>query len=324
LKKGLTGSYQNLKSPSIPLYKRGKRYLLPLAKGGQEGFYGNDFKPLNCYENCKLQSEKCKMKRRKRLRWFFPIFIFVALLSILYFLWMPDLSKLKKGNPKKTAFMEYREKEAREKGRKYRIYQIWVPFSKISPFLVKAVLIAEDDKFWKHEGFDFEALQKAIEKDIQAKKFKFGGSTVTQQLVKNLYLSPEKSFIRKIEEALITWRIEKVLSKRRILELYLNVVEWGDGIFGVEAASRRYFGKSSSELTPEEAARLASVLPNPKKYNPAGDQRYVINRSNLIYRIMVQRGIVIPDYKEVTESTESSPVDERSASPPFSKGVPSF
>jgi len=264
------------------------------------------------------------MKRRKHLRWLLPIFILVAFLSLLYFFWMPDLSKLKKGNPKKTAFMEYREKEAREKGKKYRVHQIWVPFSKISPYLVKAVLIAEDDKFWKHEGFDFEAIQKAIEKDIQAKKFKFGGSTVTQQLAKNLYLSPEKSFIRKIGEALITWRMEKVLSKRRILELYLNVVEWGDGIFGVETASRHYFGKSSSELAPEEAARLASVLPNPKKYNPVGDQRYVINRSNLIYSIMIQRGMVIPGYKEVTESTESSPLDEKSLSPPFSKGVPSF
>jgi len=262
--------------------------------------------------------------KRKPLRWLLPIIILVPLFSLLYFFWMPDLSKLKKGNPKKTAFMEYREKEAREKGKKYRAHQIWVPFSKISPYLVKAVLIAEDDKFWKHEGFDFEAIQKAIEKDIQAKKFKFGGSTVTQQLVKNLYFSPEKSFLRKIGEALITWRMEKVLSKRRILELYLNVVEWGDGIFGVEAASRHYFGKPSSELTPGEAARLASVLPNPKKYNPIGDQRYVINRSNLIYSIMVQRGIVIPDYKEITESTESSPIDEKSSSQPFSKGVPSF
>ncbi len=264
------------------------------------------------------------MAKKKQLKWFALFLFIVGLLSLLYFFWMPDLSKLKKGNPKKTAFMEYREKEARERGKKYRVHQIWVPFSKISPYLVKAVLIAEDDKFWKHEGFDFEAIQKAIEKDIQAKKFKFGGSTVTQQLAKNLYFSPEKSFFRKIGEALITWRMEKVLSKRRILELYLNVVEWGDGIFGVEAGSRHYFGKPSSELTPEEAARLASVLPNPKKYNPVGDQRYVINRSNLIYSIMVQRGIVIPDYKEVTESTESSPIDEKSSPPHFSKGVPSF
>ncbi len=202
--------------------------------------------------------------------------------------------------------MEYREKASKEKRKPYRIYQVWTPLPKISPYLVKAVLIAEDDKFWKHEGFDYEAIQKALEKDLKAKKFKFGGSTITQQLARNLYLSPEKSILRKISEAVITWRMEQTLSKKRILELYLNVVEWGDGIFGAEAASRHYYRKSSSELTPEEAARLASVLPNPRKYNPLGDQRYVINRSNLIYNIMIQRGIVIPEYKEVTGENDSS------------------
>ncbi len=202
--------------------------------------------------------------------------------------------------------MQYRDRAAKEKRKRYRVYQSWVPLSKISPYLVKAVLIAEDDKFWKHEGFDYEAIQKAIEKDLQAKKFKFGGSTITQQLARNLYLSPEKSILRKVSEAVITWRIEQTLSKKRILEIYLNVVEWGDGIFGAEAASRHYYGKASSELTPEQAARLASVLPNPRKYNPLGDQRYVLNRSNLIYSIMIQRGIVIPEYKEVTGEDDSS------------------
>jgi monofunctional biosynthetic peptidoglycan transglycosylase len=232
---------------------------------------------------------------------------------------MPDVSKLKRDNPKKTALVEYREKASREKGQPYRIYQSWVPFSRISPYLIKAVLIAEDDKFWKHEGFDYEAIQKAIEEDLKARKFKFGGSTITQQLARNLYLSPEKSLMRKISEALITWRMEKVLSKKRILELYLNVAEWGEGIFGVEAASRRYYGKPSSELAPEEAARLASVLPNPRKYKPVGDQRYVINRSNLIYSVMIRRGIVIPEYKEITEAPE-----EPFPSLPFSKTVPSY
>ena len=210
--------------------------------------------------------------------------------------------------------MEYREKASKEKRKPYRVYQVWVPFSKISPYLVKAVLIAEDDKFWKHEGFDYEAIQKAIEKDLKAKKFKSGGSTVTQQLARNLYLSPEKSMTRKFFEAVITWRMEQTLSKKRILELYLNVVEWGDGIFGAEAASQHYYGKPSSQLTPEEAARLAAVLPNPKKYNPIGEQRYVISRSNLIYSIMVERGIVIPEYKEVTGENDSSPPEKSESS----------
>ena len=250
------------------------------------------------------------MAKSKRLKWSAFILFFVILLTFLYALLMPDLSKLKKENPKKTALMEYREKASKEKRRAYRVYQSWVPFSKISPYLVKAVLIAEDDKFWKHEGFDYEAIQKAIEKDLKARKFKAGGSTITQQLARNLYLSPEKSLVRKISEAVITWRMEKVLSKRRILELYLNVAEWGEGIFGVEAASRHYFGKPSFELAPEEAARLASVLPNPRKYNPVGDQRYVINRSNLIYSIMIQRRIVIPEYQEATGESESSPSEK--------------
>jgi monofunctional biosynthetic peptidoglycan transglycosylase len=260
---------------------------------------------------------------KRHTHWLVVLLFFLILLPITYLLLMPDLSKLKKENPKKTALMEYRERAYKEKKKRYRMDQSWVPLSKISPYLIKAVLIAEDDKFWRHEGFDVEAVQKAIERDIKAKKFKFGGSTITQQLARNLYLSPEKSLVRKICEAIITWKMEKVLPKKRILELYLNVAEWGEGIFGVDAASRSYYGKPSSELTPEEAARLASVLPNPRKYNPVGNQRYVINRSNLIYSIMIQRGIVIPDYKEiyqdVTESSESSSPEEPVSQAPVPK-----
>jgi monofunctional biosynthetic peptidoglycan transglycosylase len=243
------------------------------------------------------------MKRKyfKCLIWGFLPFV---LLAFLYLLLIPDLSKLRKERPRKTALMEFRIQEAKGRNRTFRIDQIWVPLSNISPFLVKAVLIAEDDKFWSHEGFDYEAIQKALERDVKARRLKFGGSTITQQLSRNLYLSPEKSLLRKIREAIITWRMEKTLPKRRILELYLNLVEWGDGIFGVEAASRHYYKKPSSELSPQEAAQLAAVLPNPRKYNPIGDQRYVVNRSNAIYTMMIQRGIIAPEYEEVTTSAE--------------------
>ncbi len=239
-------------------------------------------------------------------RFVFPFALLIVVFSLAYVVLMPDVSLLKKENPGKTSFMKYRERECEKKGRKYRISQVWAPLSRISPYLKKAVLIAEDDKFWKHEGFDYETMQKAIEKDIKARKFKLGGSTVSQQLAKNLYLSPSKNPLRKTAEALITWRMEKVLSKKRILELYLNVVEWGDGIFGAEAASRHYFGKSSADLSPEEASRLAAVLPNPIKYNPAGNQPYVVKRSDLIYDIMVKRGIVVPEYGAVTDGSETS------------------
>jgi monofunctional biosynthetic peptidoglycan transglycosylase len=233
---------------------------------------------------------------------------------------MPNVSRLKKQNPKGTAFMEYREKEWKEKRKKVEGYQIWVPLSKISPYLMKAVLIAEDDNFWRHEGFDYEAIQKALERDLKDKRFRFGGSTISQQLARNLYLSPEKSLFRKIREAFITWRMEKVLSKRRILELYLNSVEWGEGIFGAEAASRHYYGKSSSELTPQEAARLATVLPSPRRYTPVGDQPYVLARSNAILDIMIQRGIVVPEYEEIQQDSEEKPTPP---TPPSIGGIPS-
>jgi monofunctional biosynthetic peptidoglycan transglycosylase len=260
--------------------------------------------PLLEVERTRLTRMVKNMVKPRNFKRLFFILTFVFLLLSLYLLSIPDVSKLKKASPKKTPLMEYREKELKEKGKKLTIYQICVPLSKISPYLIKAVLIAEDDKFWSHEGFDYEAIQKAIEKDLKAGRFKYGGSTITQQLARNLYLSPVKNLSRKMREAIITWRMEKVLSKKRILELYLNVVEWGEGIFGVEAASRHYFGKPSSELSPEESARLAAVLPNPRKYNPAGNQRYVMNRSNLIYSIIIQREIVPPEYEEASEGSK--------------------
>ncbi len=242
------------------------------------------------------------------------IAIFFILLSSIFIAFQfiyPDVAGLKKKNPGKTSFMSFREEEWKRLGKRYKINQKWVPLRSVSPYLIKAVLIAEDDKFWSHEGFDYEAMQKAVEKDIKAKKFKLGGSTISQQLAKNLYLSPSKNPVRKIREAIITWRMEKALSKKRILELYLNIAEWGDrGIFGIEAAARAYYGKSASALNAEEAARLASVLPNPRKFNPLGNSRYVVHRSHLIYNIMVRRGIVVPEYEEISETEDETDTQE--------------
>ena len=243
-------------------------------------------------------------KRLTRSRWISLGALVFFLLAVVFVFSVPRISGLKTDPPRKTAFMEYREQEWRKKGKTLKIQQIWVPLAKVSPYLIKAVIIAEDDKFWTHEGFDVEAIQKAIEKDLKARRFKFGGSTISQQLTRNLFLSPEKTLLRKLREAIITWKMERVLSKRRILELYLNVVEWGEGIFGIEAASRFYFGKPSRNLNPEESARLAAVLPNPRKYRPTGSQPYVMNRTRVIYDIMVKRGIVIPEYEEVEKVEE--------------------
>lgn len=203
--------------------------------------------------------------------------------------------------------MKYREKEWLKEGKKYKIQQKWIKLSKVSPYLIKAVLISEDDKFWKHEGFDYDAIKKAIEKDIKAKKFKVGGSTISQQVTKNLYLSPSKNPIRKLIEFILTWRLERTLTKKRILEIYLNIAEWGDkGIFGIEMAAQHYYGKHAYDLNPEESARLAAVLPNPRIYNPLSNSKYVINRSNLIYSIMLKRGIIAPEYDNIITNEEQS------------------
>ena len=214
-----------------------------------------------------------------------------------YFVY-PDIDSLKDIRPVPTAFMQYRQDEWAHENRDMHITQKWVSMRNISPNIIKAVLIGEDDGFWKHDGFDVKGMENAIERSIK-KGTLAGGSTISQQLSKNLYLSPSKNPVRKIKEAIITWRIEKTLSKRRILEIYLNVAEWGDGIFGIEAAARHYYHKSAKNLTAQEASRLAAVLPNPIKYNPAGSQKYVKNRSRIILKIMKRRGVIQSIYKEV-------------------------
>jgi monofunctional biosynthetic peptidoglycan transglycosylase len=227
------------------------------------------------------------------------VLISALFLNIGWYFVYPDVSELRKTFPKKTAFMEYREKEWQSQGKKKKIVQQWVPLSQIPPYVIKAVIIAEDDKFWTHEGFDYEAMQKAIKKDIKKRKFALGGSTISQQLAKNLYLTPSKNPVRKIKEAILTWRLERNLSKKRIIELYLNCIEWGDGLFGIEAAARYHFGKTVSELTAQEAAKLAAALPNPIRYNPTGPSKFIESRADRIYEIMVRRGIVIPEYEEM-------------------------
>ncbi|MFN3740692.1 MAG: monofunctional biosynthetic peptidoglycan transglycosylase [Thermodesulfovibrionales bacterium] len=245
-------------------------------------------------------------------RKFFKFLIFFSLLvvlflSIAYLFSIPDTAWLRHKNPELTSLMKYRLK-TNPKG--YRIKKKWVNLSEISPYLIKAVLIAEDDRFYMHEGFDIEGIKEAIRRDLKKGKFVAGGSTISQQLAKNLFLTPEKTVTRKLREAILTWRLEKNLSKRRIIELYLNVVEWGPGIFGAEAASNYYFEKSAKELTPQEASRLAAILPNPLRYNLNGS-RYVENRSAFILEIMRKRGIIPHEYEleREIEQVESEEAD---------------
>jgi len=189
---------------------------------------------------------------------------------------------LARANPKKTAFMDLREREAAQRGRPLRHYQIWVPYTRISPNLKRAVLVAEDDAFWQHEGIDMEQLKIAIRNDIAKGQAIRGGSTITQQLAKNLYLSPSRDPVRKLRELIIARRMEAALSKGRIFEMYLNVIEWGDGIWGAEAAARSYFGTSASALSPDQAALLAGAIINPRVYSPAHPNTRLLRRQRII------------------------------------------
>jgi monofunctional glycosyltransferase len=207
------------------------------------------------------------------------------------YLTLPDVRPLKTSNPRTTAFIEIRLLEARALGRAPRKIQQWVNYSRLSSSLKRAVLVAEDDAFWQHEGIDFEQLQESIETDWTRGRFVRGGSTITQQLAKNLYLSPSKDPLRKFKEFVIARRLEAELKKARILELYLNVIEWGDGIYGAEAAARSYFRTSAADLDPEESALLAAAITNPRGANPAHPSARLIRRQLLILRRM---GAVTP------------------------------
>jgi monofunctional biosynthetic peptidoglycan transglycosylase len=219
----------------------------------------------------------------------------------------PHVSELKTKNPETTSMIEQRAKEAREEGREPRRLQQWVPLDRISVNLQRAVLAGEDTNFTTHHGFDYEAIQHAWddaqkESEKEAKQegdqddsswipqmptFKRGASTISQQLAKNLYLSSERTFARKAKEAAITYFLERSLSKCRILEIYLNVIEWGDGIYGAEAASQFYFHKHASDLSPAEAAYLSAMIPSPLNvFNPQKNPRRVTRRQRVILRGM--------------------------------------
>jgi monofunctional biosynthetic peptidoglycan transglycosylase len=178
-------------------------------------------------------------------------------------------------DPGETSFMERRLAELRTKNPKAELKHRWVDYERISNHLKRAVVAAEDAKFIDHEGFDWEGIQRAMEKNQKRGKVVAGGSTISQQLAKNLFLSGERSVLRKGQEAIITMMLEGVMSKRRILELYLNVAEWGEGVFGVEAAARHYYGVSAANLSSEQAARLAGMLPRPRFYDRNRSSRYL-------------------------------------------------
>ena len=199
---------------------------------------------------------------------------------------LPDVRPLATTNPQTTAFIELRAAEARRKGRRPSRDQRWVRYDRISPQLKRAVLVAEDSAFWQHDGIDLREIRASFETNMAKGRMARGGSTITQQLAKNLYLSPSKDPLRKFRELLIARRLEAELPKRRIFELYLNLIEWGDGTYGVGAAARRYFGKPASSLSAEEAALLAGAVINARVLNPARPSVRLRWRQRLILRRM--------------------------------------
>ena len=215
----------------------------------------------------------------------FTVFLAYEILTLPFL----GVAQLSSKNPGQTALMEQRKSEANDNGTILRIDHRWVPLSQIPKHVRMAVLVAEDGAFFSHAGVDWYEVREALEDNLEEGRIVRGGSTITQQLAKNLYLSTSKDPIRKFKELLITWMLENSLTKKRILELYLNVIEWGPGVFGVEAAAQRYFHKPASQLTLNEGVRLAAVIPRPLRHRPTDDNNYVRKKTQWILKRMPNR-----------------------------------
>jgi monofunctional biosynthetic peptidoglycan transglycosylase len=232
------------------------------------------------------------------------------------YLSLPDVRGLRTTNPASSAFIDLRAREARARGDEPRRIQRWVSYARISQNLKRAVLVTEDSAFWKHDGIDYDQLRESMETNIERMEFARGGSTITQQLAKNLYLSPSKNPIRKLRELLIARRLETELTKQRILEIYLNVIEWGDGIYGAEAAARTYFRKSAADLGPQEAALLAAAISNPHVLNPGNPTARLLRRQQMVMRRM---GAVTPP-----PVVAAAPVQNEQVEPAAIEAVPTL
>ncbi len=249
------------------------------------------------------------------------------------YLTLPDVRRLATVNPATTAFMELRQREADRAGQKLRHVHQWVPYGRISPNLKRAVLVAEDSAFWTHEGVDFEQLRESIEVNLSRGAAVRGASTITQQLAKNLYLSPSRDPLRKVRELIIARRLEAALPKTRIFELYLNLIEWGDGVWGAEAAARTHFGVSAANLSRDQAALLAGAIINPRRYSPSHPNRRLLRRQRIILANMrlIEPGPPVaarrdqppapPKVERLDDEAAGEPDDEAEATPAADQGA---
>jgi monofunctional glycosyltransferase len=238
------------------------------------------------------------------------------------YLTLPDVRVLAKTNPTNTAFMEIRAAEAASEGRTLRHVHRWVPYRRISQNLKRAVLVAEDDAFWDHEGVDVVQLEKSIRVNWEQGKAVRGASTITQQLAKNLYLSPSRDPLRKLRELIIARRLEAALPKARIFEIYLNVIEWGDGIWGAEAAARTYFRVPASALGRQQAALLAGAIINPRALNPARPTQRLIRRQRIVLARMGEVTPPAPVPVVVTQTAAEPAAEEEPLADPEPSDAP--
>jgi len=216
-------------------------------------------------------------------RWTWRIVLLALIaLTLVQFWFAVHIWYWSRNNPEMTAFMSSRLEKMKEKNPKATLKHQWVPYQRISVHLKRAIVATEDAKFLDHGGFDWEAIQKAYERNVQRGKVVYGASTISQQLAKNLFLSSDRTWWRKGQEAAITLMIEVIMDKRRILEIYLNVIEWGDGVFGAEAAARYHYGVAAADLSAPQAARLAAMVPSPRRYGPGQTTAYLQKRTDII------------------------------------------
>ena len=220
---------------------------------------------------------------RRGWKWFRRALVVLLAVVAVYHGWVFwQVWRLRDHNPETTAFMEQGLERLRERNPRAQLQHRWVPYERISVELKRAVIAAEDQKFLDHEGFDVEAIEEAYERNERRGRVRHGASTVSQQLAKNLFLSPRRSYLRKAHEAVITLMIEALLSKRRILEIYLNVVEWGNGLYGAEVAAQYNYGIPAADLNAEEAARMAAMIPNPRFFSTHPDSPYLAQRTEFL------------------------------------------
>lgn len=248
-------------------------------------------------------------------------FVAYVILSIPYV----GILSLASENPRETALMRQRMGEAEDDGKPLKITQTWIPIGKIPKYVLDCIVVAEDGTFYEHGGIDWFEVQESLEKNLEEGRAARGASTITQQLAKNLFLSTSKDPLRKLREVIITVLMERTLQKRRILELYVNLIEWGRGVFGIEAAARTYFGKSAAALSLDEAARLAAVIPSPLRHRPDTDSRYVLRRKAIVLgRLTARRQApVLEQEEEPSSPTEPLPQDRDTAVPPVPQEEPS-